>query len=105
MKDFLWPRWGLDRGKVLLELLQSESFKTRPLLVHAFSIGGYTFAQLLIHITEDKQKYQAVTNRIKGQVYDSLVVGSLDHMAIGEPVCTVYAWNETRGNKTFSHCM
>ncbi|XP_013867807.1 uncharacterized protein LOC106520331 isoform X2 [Austrofundulus limnaeus] len=83
VKDFLWPRWGLDRGKVLLELLQSESFVTRPLLVHAFSIGGYTFAQLLVHITEDKQKYQAVTNRIRGQVYDSLVVGSLEHMAIG----------------------
>lgn len=88
MKDFLWPRWGLDHGKLLLELLLSERFITRPLLVHAFSIGGYTFAQLLVHVTQDQQKYQAVTNRIKGQVYDSLVVGSLEHMAIGESVVT-----------------
>ncbi|XP_032441601.1 uncharacterized protein LOC116734363 [Xiphophorus hellerii] len=83
VKDFLWPRWGLDRGKTLLELLQSERFMSRPLLVHAFSIGGYTFAQLLVHISQDKQQYQAVTNRIKGQVYDSLVIGSLEHMATG----------------------
>ncbi|PWA14311.1 uncharacterized protein si:dkey-5i3.5 isoform X2 [Gambusia affinis] len=83
VKDFLWPRWGLDRGKTLLELLQSERFMSRPLLIHAFSIGGYTFAQLLVRISQDKQQYQAVTNRIKGQVYDSLVVGSLEHMATG----------------------
>ncbi|XP_008409491.1 uncharacterized protein LOC103466010 isoform X2 [Poecilia reticulata] len=83
VKDFLWPRWGLDRGKTLLELLQREPLMSRPLLIHAFSIGGYTFAQLLVRISQDKQQYQAVTNRIKGQVYDSLVVGSLEHMATG----------------------
>ncbi|XP_076588155.1 transmembrane protein 53 [Chaetodon auriga] len=82
-QEFLWPRWGLDRGKKLLELLQSERFVSRPLLVHAFSIGGYTFAQLLVHISQDTQKYQTLTQRIKGQVYDSLVVGSLETMTIG----------------------
>ncbi|KAM6937694.1 transmembrane protein 53 [Xenentodon cancila] len=83
VKDFLWPRWGLDRGKGLLELLQSERFVSRPLLVHAFSIGGYTFAQMLVHGSRDKQRYMEVTNRIKGQIYDSLVVGTLEHMALG----------------------
>ncbi|KAL3061650.1 hypothetical protein OYC64_009743 [Pagothenia borchgrevinki] len=81
--EFLWPRWGLDHGKRLLELLQTERFMSRPLVVHAFSIGGYTFAQLLIHISQDIQKYQDLTQRIKGQVYDSLVVGSVETMAIG----------------------
>ncbi|XP_070763813.1 transmembrane protein 53-A [Enoplosus armatus] len=83
VQEFLWPRWGLDHGKRLLELLQSERFVSRPLLVHAFSIGGYTFCQLLVHISQDTQKYQALTQRIKGQVYDSLVVGSLETMAVG----------------------
>ncbi|XP_031149206.1 transmembrane protein 53-A isoform X1 [Sander lucioperca] len=83
MQEFLWPRWGLDNGKRLLELLQGERFVSRPLLVHAFSIGGYTFAQLLVHVSQDTQKYQALTQRIKGQVYDSLVVGSVETMAIG----------------------
>ncbi|CAG5958113.1 transmembrane protein 53 [Menidia menidia] len=81
--DFLWPRWGLDRAKKLMDLLQSEPFMSRPLLIHAFSIGGYTYGQLLVHMSKDKQKYQGVTNRIKGQVYDSLVVGSLEQMARG----------------------
>ncbi|XP_045893486.1 transmembrane protein 53 isoform X1 [Micropterus dolomieu] len=81
--EFLWPRWGLAHGKRLLELLHSKRFVSRPLLVHAFSIGGYTFAQLLVHVSQDTQKYQALTQRIKGQVYDSLVVGSLETMSVG----------------------
>lgn len=84
MKEFLWPRWGLDHAKRLLELLQSDRFVSRPLLVHAFSIGGFTFAQLLVHLSQDPDKYQALIQRIKGQIYDSLVVGSLEMMAIGQ---------------------
>ncbi|XP_029910325.1 transmembrane protein 53 [Myripristis murdjan] len=83
VKEFLWPRLGLENGARVLELLQNERFVTRPLLVHAFSVGGYTFAQLLVHVSRDSQKYQALTQRIKGHVYDSLVVGSLEKMAIG----------------------
>lgn len=84
VQHFLWPRWGLEQGKKLLELLESEPFVSRPLLVHAFSIGGYTFAQLLIHVFQDTQKYQSLTKRIKGQVYDSLVAGSVETMAVGK---------------------
>lgn len=84
VQQFLWPRWGLEHGKKLLELLESERFVSRPLLVHAFSIGGYTFAQLLIHVSQNTEKYQSLTKRIKGQIYDSLVVGSVENMAIGK---------------------
>nr|XP_057931533.1 transmembrane protein 53-A [Doryrhamphus excisus]XP_057931534.1 transmembrane protein 53-A [Doryrhamphus excisus]XP_057931535.1 transmembrane protein 53-A [Doryrhamphus excisus] len=83
VQEFLWPRWSLEHGKQLLELLLSDRFVSRPLLVHAFSIGGYTFSQLLVLVSEDPQKYQALTGRIKGQVYDSLVAGSVETMASG----------------------
>ncbi|XP_071767565.2 transmembrane protein 53 [Centroberyx gerrardi] len=83
VKEFLWPRWGLEYGERILEVLQSEHFVSRPLLVHAFSVGGYTFAQLLVHVSQDTEKYQGLTQRIRGHVYDSLVVGSLEKMAIG----------------------
>ncbi|XP_028814723.1 uncharacterized protein LOC114767274 [Denticeps clupeoides] len=86
---FLWPRWGLQYGAHVLELLQSERFSQRPLLVHALSIGGYTFAQLLVHVAKDVQRYQGLLQRIHGHVYDSLVMGSLDRMAIGVAKNTV----------------
>ncbi|ROL23571.1 Transmembrane protein 53 [Anabarilius grahami] len=83
VRQFLWPRWGLEYGGRLLELLESERFSQRPLLVHAFSIGGYTFSQVLVHVAKDTQRYQGLTNRIRGHIYDSLVMGSLEHMATG----------------------
>ena len=83
LTDFLWPRWGLENSERLLELLHSDRFVSRPLLVHAFSIGCYTFSQMLVHVSQNPEKYQAFTGRIKGQVYDSAVVGSLEKMAKG----------------------
>lgn len=84
VQEFLWPRWSLDRGKSLLDLLHTERFISRPLIIHAFSIGAFTFAQLLVHMAQDTQKYQPLINRIKGQVYDSMVVGTLETMATGQ---------------------
>ncbi|KAJ3596568.1 hypothetical protein NHX12_002973 [Muraenolepis orangiensis] len=81
--DFLWPRWGRENGERLLELLHSERFASRPLLVHAFSIGCYTFSQMLVHVAHNPQRYQAFTGRVKGHVYDSAVVGSIEKMAEG----------------------
>lgn len=92
VQEFLWPRWGLDHGKRLLDLLQSDRFVSRPLLVHAFSIGGYTFAQLLVHVSRDAQKYQLFTQRFKGQVFDSLVLGSLATIATGLGEATLPQW-------------
>ncbi|XP_019743902.1 uncharacterized protein LOC109526814 isoform X1 [Hippocampus comes] len=83
VQEFLWPRWSLQHGKKLVELLHSDRFASRPLLVHAFSIGGYTFAQVMVLVSEDPQKYKTLTGRIKGQIYDSLVVGSVELMASG----------------------
>ncbi|XP_041114449.1 transmembrane protein 53 isoform X2 [Polyodon spathula] len=80
---FLWPRWGLDYGAQVLELLQSDSFVSRPLLLHAFSIGGYIFSQMMVHISKNAQQYKSMTDRIKGQIYDSLVIGSVERMATG----------------------
>ncbi|XP_077568382.1 transmembrane protein 53 isoform X2 [Stigmatopora nigra] len=83
VQEFLWPRWSLQNGRKLMELLHSEPFASRPLTVHAFSIGGFTFTQLLVLMSEDPQKYNKLTRRIKGQVFDSLVVGSVELMASG----------------------
>ncbi|KAI5623834.1 hypothetical protein C0J50_16515 [Silurus asotus] len=80
---FLWPRWGLEHSAEVLQLLESKRFSNRPLLVHAFSIGGYTFAQLLVHVAKNSQRYHGLIERVRGQIYDSLVIGSLEHMAVG----------------------
>ncbi|KAK1784645.1 hypothetical protein P4O66_003328 [Electrophorus voltai] len=80
---FLWPRWGFQNSSRVLELLKSERFSQQPLLIHAISIGGYTFAQMLVQMSRNAEHYQDLTSRIQGQIYDSLVIGSLEHMITG----------------------
>lgn len=81
---FLWPRWGLDYGLQVLKLLEGPEFSGRTVLVHASSIGGYTFTQVLTHVAWAQNKQTSLAQRVTGQIYDSLVIGSLEHMAIGE---------------------
>lgn len=81
---FLWPRWGLEYGLKVLKILEEPQFADRVVLVHASSIGGYTFTQILTHIVQEPKKHAGLTQRMIGHVYDSLVVGTLEHMAIGE---------------------
>ncbi|XP_076015070.1 transmembrane protein 53-like [Genypterus blacodes] len=80
---FLWPRWGLEYGLEVLKVLEDPAFLDRPVLAQAFSIGGYTFTQMLTHIAHGPEKYASLTQRMKGHVYDSLVAGSVEHMATG----------------------
>ncbi|XP_074481488.1 transmembrane protein 53-like [Sebastes fasciatus] len=80
---FLWPRWGLDYGLEVLKVLEEPQFSGRPVLVHATSIGGYTFTQTLTHIAQGREQHAGLAQRVIGHVYDSLVAGSLEHMAIG----------------------
>ncbi|XP_008277083.1 transmembrane protein 53-like [Stegastes partitus] len=80
---FLWPRWGLEYGLEVLNILEEPQFSQRTVLVHASSIGGYTFTQILTHIAEGPKQHSGLAQRVIGHIYDSLVVGSLEHMAIG----------------------
>lgn len=81
---FLWPRWGLDYGLEVLKVLEEPQFSGRAVLVHASSIGGYTFTQILTHIAQGQKEHAGLAQRVIGHIYDSLVVGTLEHMAIGE---------------------
>ncbi|XP_053107609.1 transmembrane protein 53-A-like isoform X2 [Hemicordylus capensis] len=81
---FLWPRWGLAYAAQVLGLLrEGRALGTQPLLIHAFSIGGYTFAQMMVHLAGHPEQHTGVQQRIRGLIYDSLVAGSVADMALG----------------------
>ncbi|XP_040028989.2 transmembrane protein 53 [Gasterosteus aculeatus] len=80
---FLWPRWGLDYGLQVLEVLERPRFSGRPVVIHAASIGGFTFTQTLTHAAAGRKEHAGLAQRVRGHIYDSLVVGTLEHMAIG----------------------
>ncbi|KAM8972152.1 transmembrane protein 53-like [Pelodytes ibericus] len=84
LSHFLWPRRGLDYAGQLVNLLMKESdLCSRNLFVHAMSIGGYTFTQMLVSVSKGHEEQETTLKRIRGQVFDSLVVGSMEKMAKG----------------------
>ncbi|XP_053720159.1 uncharacterized protein LOC128758234 isoform X1 [Synchiropus splendidus] len=78
---FLWPLWGLEYGSQVLQVLEEPQFSGRPLLVYASSIGGYTFTQVLSQAARRPQSQ--LPHTVVGHIYDSLVAGTLEHMATG----------------------
>nr|XP_057933859.1 uncharacterized protein LOC131132338 [Doryrhamphus excisus] len=80
---FLWPNWGLEYSREVLRVLESPEFSGRPVVVYASSIGGYTFTQVLAHVAHGRGEHDALAHRVVGHIYDSLVAGSLEHMATG----------------------
>ncbi|XP_053572306.1 uncharacterized protein LOC128662546 isoform X2 [Bombina bombina] len=84
LHHFLWPRTGLEYAGQLLDLLMKEKeLSSRPLCVHAISIGAYIFAQMLVKSASGQQEQRDTLKRIHGQVFDSLVIGSMEKMAVG----------------------
>ncbi|XP_061125288.1 uncharacterized protein LOC133145658 [Syngnathus typhle] len=80
---FLWPRWGQNYALEVLKVLDRPEFSGRPFLVYASSIGGYTFTQVLVHVAHGHAKHATLPHRVVGHIYDSLVAGTLEHMATG----------------------
>ncbi|XP_063782761.1 transmembrane protein 53-like [Pseudophryne corroboree] len=78
---FLWPKTGLEYAGQLVDLLIGEKdLCSRRLYLHAISIGGYLFAQMLVCSSKEQR---TMLERIYGQVFDSLVIGSMEKMATG----------------------
>lgn len=51
--------------------------------MHGFSVGGFMWGEVLDLIQSDKEKYSNVTNRIVGQVWDS--IADVGQILIGFP--------------------
>ncbi|XP_078091866.1 transmembrane protein 53-A [Mustelus asterias] len=80
---FLWPQYGLSYASEVLDLLHSESLSSHPLIIHAFSIGGFLVAQIVGATLRDTPPNSGFKARIRGQIFDSLVVGDVELMAKG----------------------
>lgn len=81
--QLLWPTKGsrLVAADLLAFLKQNESYE--QILLHGFSVGGYMWGEALDLIESNKDKYSNITDRIVGQVWDS--IADVSQIAIGFP--------------------
>jgi len=71
--DFIWPANAVKVAREVHDVLDACS-NSVPLVVHSMSVGAYIYA-----VTVDELRHrpggEQITDRILGQVYDSLVIG------------------------------
>ncbi|XP_041472206.1 transmembrane protein 53-like [Lytechinus variegatus] len=65
----------------VVDFLQLEDNRERPIFVHSFSVGGYLYAEILQKMMAAEKSKGEMTDRIIGQIYDSVV--DLDKVAFG----------------------
>lgn len=71
--QLMWPVKGSQvvAARLLNFLTVNNCGRSHPLVVHGFSVGAYLWAELLVHTTMNKERYQPVLDRIAAQVWDS----------------------------------
>jgi len=71
--EILWPPRAHTVVSQILDFLTSDSHRHQPLLIHGFSVGGYLYGETLIDICSDAELAQSMSQRIRGQIFDSPV--------------------------------
>ena len=59
--------------KGVLDLCQDGDRKSQPIFVHGFSVGGYIYAELLVHTFQNPKEYGDFPGRLCGHIFDSPV--------------------------------
>ena len=72
--QILFPETGAQilAGNIV-DFVQTEDHRERPLLAHSFSVGGYVYSEVLRSMLATEKNSSSITNRIIGQIYDSPV--------------------------------
>ncbi|KAL1489579.1 hypothetical protein ABEB36_013531 [Hypothenemus hampei] len=82
--QFLWPAKGTQvvASDILKFLEKNPSYA--PMILHGFSIGGYLWGEVMVQMALEKDRYQAVLDRIAGQIWDSAV--DITEIHVGVPL-------------------
>lgn len=71
--QILWPLGAQAVASQIVDFINAPSRRTRPILIHGFSVGGYVYGETLVRITRDPALADEVARRIRGQIFDSPV--------------------------------
>ena len=72
-RQVLWPPLAHSVVTEIIEFITSPVRHRQPVLVHGFSVGGYLYGETLNHIMSDPHLSTSMSQRVRGQVFDSPV--------------------------------
>ena len=79
--NFIWPSSAQPVAAEILDYLCTQT-GTSPIVVHAFSIGVFMYGNMLMRLTNGSREFSQLQPRIRGQVFDSIVMGTLQEMQV-----------------------
>ena len=80
---FLWPPNSRTFAVDIAKVLQLHFANYGHIVVHAMSIGAYNYTTCLMLAGETPDLDTYLFSKLRGVVFDSLTLGSLDHMMQG----------------------
>ncbi|XP_045504715.1 uncharacterized protein LOC123701327 [Colias croceus] len=81
--QLMWPLKGSQLVAGDLLRFMSANDNEQPLVVHGFSVGGYLWGELCVHVMKDQQLYQPLLDRVAAQIWDS--AADITEITIGVP--------------------
>lgn len=83
LSHFLWPPVGVQLSCEIFKYLEENRPPDEKILIHAFSVGAYNYTIALEAADKDTADSGHFRNRIIGQIFDSIVIGSYENMSRG----------------------
>ena len=101
LSHFLWPPSSKRFAEDVAQVMKSQFSGCDQVVVHAMSIGAYNYTTCLMLADEKPEIKTHFLGKVRGVVFDSLTIGSLDHMVQG--VATgVSQWGLVRASTLFA---
>ncbi|GFN76143.1 transmembrane protein 53-like protein [Plakobranchus ocellatus] len=69
----LIPQRAQATVEQLLKLLLTPELRSRPIMIHGFSVGGYMYGEYLVKLEQHAKVYADIRDRMVGQIFDSPV--------------------------------
>lgn len=83
LAHFLWPPKGFKLSCELLNYLKEYRPPEEEFFIHAFSVGAYNYTIAMQHAAEKPSESGDFRQRVCGQIFDSIVIGTYENMSKG----------------------
>ncbi|KAI5636924.1 hypothetical protein NE865_10339 [Phthorimaea operculella] len=81
--QLMWPQKGTQLVAADLIKFMDQNANEHPLVIHGFSVGGYMWGELCVHVMKDPQRYQPHLDRVVAQTWDS--AADITEITVGVP--------------------
>jgi hypothetical protein len=83
LSHFVWPLNSKTFAVKITEVLKSQFLHYGEIIVHASSVGAYNYTTMLMLSEENPDVKLFFVDKVKAVIFDSLTMGTLDHMMHG----------------------